>query len=211
MGIRLVEGRYLDARDGDGGTPTVVITRTMAHTYYGNESPLGRRVRPSFQDPWRVIVGVVEDVKNAGLDLPAGTELFLPARQVNAPNTIYLALRTAGDPLSIVSAVRAAVRDLDPSLPVSQIRTMTETLDAARSRPRFLTTLLGLFSATALLLAAVGLYGVISYSVTRRTTEFGIRMAMGAEPGDVVRLVAGQGLKLALIGVAAGAAGALAA
>jgi putative ABC transport system permease protein len=210
MGIRLVEGRYFDARDVDGATPTVVINRTMAHTYYGNESPIGRRVRPGFQDPWRVIVGVVEDVKNAGLDLPAGTELFLPARQVNAPNTIYLALRTAGDPLSIVSAVRAAVRDLDPSLPVSQIRTMTETLDAARSRPRFLTTLLGLFSATALLLAAVGLYGVISYSVTRRTTEFGIRMAMGAEPGDVVRLVAGQGLKLALIGVAAGAAGALA-
>ena len=210
MGIRLVEGRYFDARDVEGGTPTVIINRTMARTYYGNDSPLGRRVRPGFQDPWRVIVGVVEDVKNAGLDLPAGTELFLPERQGNVPNTLYLALRTAGDPHSITSAVRAAVRDLDPSLPISQVQTMSETLDAARSRPRFLTTLLGLFSATALLLAAVGLYGVISYSVTRRTTEFGIRMAMGAEAGDVVRLVAAQGLKLAAIGVVAGAVGALA-
>jgi putative ABC transport system permease protein len=210
MGIRLVEGRYFDARDVDGGTPSIIINRTMARTYYGNESPLGRRVRPGFQDPWRVIVGVVEDVKNAGLDLPAGTELFLPERQFGAPNTIYLAMRTAGDPHSIVSAVRAAVRDLDPSLPVSQVQTMSETLDAARSRPRFLTTLLGLFSATALLLAAVGLYGVISYSVARRTTEFGIRMAMGAEAGDVVRLVAVQGLKLAAVGVIAGAIGALA-
>jgi predicted permease len=210
MGTRLVEGRYFDARDVDGATPTIIINRTMARTYYGNDSPLGRRVRPGFQDPWRVIVGVVEDVKNAGLDLPAGTELFMPERQNNARNTIYLALRTAGDPHSMVSAVRAAVRDLDPSLPVSQVQTMTETLDAARSRPRFLATLLGLFSATALLLAAVGLYGVISYSVARRTTEFGIRMAMGAEAGDVVRLVAAQGLKLAAIGVLAGAAGALA-
>jgi putative ABC transport system permease protein len=210
MGPRLVEGRYFDARDVDGATPTIIINRTMARTYYGNDSPLGRRVRPGFQDPWRIIVGVVEDVKNAGLDLPAGTELFMPERQNNARNTIYLALRTAGDPHSMVSAVRAAVRDLDPSLPVSQVQTMTETLDAARSRPRFLATLLGLFSATALLLAAVGLYGVISYSVARRTTEFGIRMAMGAEAGDVVRLVAAQGLKLAAIGVLAGAAGALA-
>jgi ABC-type antimicrobial peptide transport system permease subunit len=134
----------------------------------------------------------------------------MPERQGNPKNTIYLAVRTAGDPHSVVSAVRAAVRDLDPSLPVSQVRTMTETLDAARSRPRFLATLLGLFSATALLLAAVGLYGVISYSVARRTTEFGIRMAMGAEAGDVVRLVAAQGLKLAAVGVVAGAAGALA-
>jgi putative ABC transport system permease protein len=210
MGIRLVEGRYFDARDVDGGTPSIIINHTLARTYYGNESPLGRRVRPGFQDPWRVIVGVVEDVKNAGLDLPAGTELFLPERQFGAPNTIYLVMRTAGDPHSIVSAVRAAVRDLDPSLPISQVQTMSETLDAARSRPRFLTTLLGLFSATALLLAAVGLYGVISYSVARRTTEFGIRMAMGAEAGDVVRLVAVQGLKLAAVGVIAGAIGALA-
>jgi putative ABC transport system permease protein len=102
------------------------------------------------------------------------------------------------------------VRDIDPSMPLSQVRTMDEVLAGARSRPRFLATLLGFFSSTALILAAVGLYGVISYSVTRRTTEFGIRMAMGAEAGDVLGLVLGQGMRLAALGVAAGAIGALA-
>jgi putative ABC transport system permease protein len=180
----------------------------MARAYYGNESPLGRRLRLGFQDPWFTIVGVVEDVKNAGLDKPAGTELFLAERQVGARGQIYLVVRTAGDPHTLISAVRGAVRDLDPSLPVAQVRTMDEVLAGARSRPRFLTTLLGLFSATALLLAAVGLYGVISYSVTRRMTEFGIRMAMGAKSTDVLSLVLSQGLKLAGAGVVAGALGA---
>jgi putative ABC transport system permease protein len=210
MGTRLLEGRFFDARDVDGAPATIIINHTMAVTYYGNESPIGRRVRPGFQDPWRTIVGVVEDVKNAGLDKPAGTELFLPERQGSSRSQVYLAVRAAGDPHSLISAVRAAVRDIDPSLPVAQVRTMDEVLAGARSRPRFLTTLLGLFSATALLLAAVGLYGVISYSVTRRMTEFGIRMAMGAKSSDVLGLVLWQGAKLATIGVLAGAAGALA-
>ncbi len=211
MGIRVVEGRALDARDVDGATPTVVINQTMARTYYGNQSAIGRRIRPGFQDPWRIIVGVVEDVKNAALDKPAGTELFLPSRQRAFPlRTPYIAIRTTRDPYSLITAARAAVRDLDPSLPISQIRTMEDVMDGARSRPRFLATLLGIFSTTALVLAAVGLYGVISYSVTRRTSEFGVRMAMGAQPGDVLALVLRQGLTLAIIGVAIGAAGALA-
>jgi putative ABC transport system permease protein len=210
MGTRLLEGRFFDARDVDGATPAVIINHTMARTYYGNDSPIGRRVRPGFRDPWFTIVGVVEDVKNAGLDKPAGTELFLPERQFGATGQIYLAVRTSGDAHSLIGAVRGAIGDIDPSLPIAQVRTMDEVLAGARSRPRFLTTLLGLFSGTALLLAAVGLYGVISYSVTRRMTEFGIRMAMGAGAGDVLGLVLSQGLKLAAVGVLAGAAGALA-
>jgi predicted permease len=211
MGIRLVEGRFFDARDADGATPSVIINQTMARTYYGNESAIGRRVRPGFQDPWRTIVGVVADVKNARLEAPAGTELFFPYRQQGyTTRQAYIVVRSAQDPKSLVSAVRSAVREIDPSLPIAQILTMDEVLEGVRSRPRFLTTLLGLFSSTALVLAAVGLYGVISYSVTRRTTEFGIRMAMGASVGDVLGLVLGQGLRLALIGVAAGAIGALA-
>jgi putative ABC transport system permease protein len=210
MGIRLLDGRLFDARDVDGAPATVIINRTMARTYYGNESPIGHRIRPAFQDPWRTIVGVVEDVKNAGLDKPAGTEIFLPERQGNPRTQVYLAVRTSGDPHSLIGAVRAAVRDVDPSLPLAQVRTMDEVLAGARSRPRFLTTLLGLFSATALLLAAVGLYGVISYSVTRRMTEFGIRLAMGAGTGDILGMVLSQGLKLAAAGVLAGALGALA-
>jgi putative ABC transport system permease protein len=210
MGIRLLEGRLFDARDVDGAPPAIIVNQTMARTYYGNESAIGHRIRPGFQDPWRTIVGVVEDVKNAALDKPAGTEIFLPEHQGIPVRSIYLAVRTAGDPHSLIAPVRAAVRDIDPSLPIAQVRTMDEVLAGARSRPRFLTTLLGLFSFTALLLAAVGLYGVISYSVTRRMTEFGIRMAMGAKSSDVLSLVLSQGLKLAAVGVAAGALGALA-
>jgi putative ABC transport system permease protein len=210
MGTRLLEGRLFDARDVNGAQPAVVINHTMARTYYGNESALGHRLRLGFQDPWYTIVGVVEDVKNAGLDKPAGTELFLAERQDSARQQIYLAVRAVGDPKALSNTVRAAVRAIDPSLPIAQVRTMDEVLAGARSRPRFLTTLLGLFSFTALLLAAVGLYGVISYSVTRRMTEFGIRMAMGAKTGDVLGLVLSQGLKLAGVGVLAGALGALA-
>jgi predicted permease len=211
MGTRLIEGRLLDARDTETSAPSVVINQTMARTYYGSDSPIGRRIRPGFQDPWRTIVGVVEDVKNAGLDKPAGSEIFLPFSQNGfAGRTVYIAAHTAGNPQSLISAVRNAIRDVDPSLPLSQVKSMDDVMAGARSRPRFLTTLLGLFSGTALLLAAVGLYGVISYSVTRRTTEFGIRMAMGAARGDVMGLVLRQALTLAIIGVAAGAIGALA-
>ena len=211
MGVRLIEGRFLDARDDQNAAPTVVINQTMARVYYGAQSAIGGRVRPGFQDPWRTIVGVVEDVKNAALDKPAGTELFLPYRQ--APfgrSTLYLAVRTSRDPNSLISAVRGAIREIDPSLPLSQVRTMDDVMAGARSRPRFLTALLGLFSATALVLAAVGLYGVISYSVTRRTAEFGIRMAMGAGTGDVLGLVLEQAMSLAAAGVIAGGIGALA-
>ena len=215
MGIHVIEGRGLDERDAAGAPLTAVINQTMARVYYGNQSPIGRRINPEGgpkqADTYRTIVGVVEDVKNAGLDKPAGTEAFFPAQQRDfARRTVYIVARTTGDPNRLSSGIRASVRQLDPALPVTQVRTMEDVLASAKSRPRFLTTLLGLFSATALLLAAVGLYGVISYSVTRRTTEFGIRIAMGAGARDLLGLVLGQGLRLALIGVAAGAAGALA-
>jgi putative ABC transport system permease protein len=215
LGIRVIEGRGLDDRDGPGAPLTAVINQTMARVYYGNQSPIGRRINPeggpNKPETYRTIVGVVEDVKNAGLDKAAGTEAFFPALQRGfAGRTIYIVARSAGDPAGLTSGIRAAVRELDPSLPLTQIRTMDEVLASAKSRPRFLTTLLGLFSMTALVLASVGLYGVISYSVARRTAEFGIRMAIGASTADVLSLVVRQGMRLALIGVVAGAIGALA-
>ncbi|HLJ45694.1 MAG TPA: ABC transporter permease [Bryobacteraceae bacterium] len=210
MGMRLVEGRFFDERDGKGGAPTVIVNQAMARMFYGNRSPIGRRVRSGVTDPWRTIVGVVADVKNSALDLPAGTELFFPYQQEGYSTLqAYVVVKAAGDPKSLVSPVRSAIHAIDPALPVAQVLTMDEVMAGARSRPRFLTTLLSLFSMTALILAAVGLYGVISYAVTRRTTEFGIRMALGASAADVTGLVLRHGMTLAVAGVAAGAAGAL--
>ena len=208
-GVRLIEGRYFDDRDGTNAPLTLIVNQTMARMYWPGESAIGHRVKPNFQGEWRTVVGVVEDVKNAGLDKPTGTELYMPYQQSGGIRTAYLLLR-APDPMRMVGAARAVIRDMDASLPVASVRSMEEVMSGAAARPRFLTLLLTLFSGTALALAAVGIYGVISYSVAQRTTEFGIRMAMGARPGDVLGMVLRQGMLLGVIGVVVGAAGALA-
>ncbi len=207
-GVRLMEGRLFDERDGSTAPRAAIVNQSMARMYWPGQSAVGHRVKPSFQGEWRTVVGVVEDVKNAGIDKPAGTELYIPYRQSSGLRSAYLLLR-GRDTGRMAAAARAVIRQMDASLPVASVRTMEDVLAAAESRPRFLTLLLTLFSAVALVLAAVGIYGVISYSVAQRTTEFGIRMAMGAQPGDVLRMVLGQGLLLGVFGVAAGAAGAL--
>jgi predicted permease len=212
MGIRLVEGRFPDERDGANAPLVLIVNQTLARMYWPGESALGHRMKPSFQGEWRTIVGVVEDVKNGGIDKPTGTELYVPYGQTGGQGmrSAYVILRTQGDPVRMASAARAIIREMDASLPVSSVRTMDEVMSLAQSRPQFLTMLLTLFSSVALVLAAVGIYGVISYSVAQRTNEFGIRMAMGASPRDVLRMVLGQGLLLGGLGVAVGAAGALA-
>jgi predicted permease len=212
MGIRLIDGRYFDDRDGASAPLTVMVNQTTARMYWPNESALGHRVKPSFQGEWRTVVGVVEDVKNAGLDKPTGTELYIPYLQTTGlgMRNGFVILRAKGDPARLVGPSRGVIHDIDSSLPIALVRTMDEVLSSAQARPRFLTLLLTMFSSVALVLAAVGIYGVISYSVAQRTNEFGIRMAMGAGPRDVLGMVMGQGLLLGLIGVALGAAGALA-
>jgi len=212
MGIRLIEGRYFDDRDGAGAPPVLIVNQSTARAYWPGESAIGHRMKPGFQGDWRTIVGVIEDVKNAGLDKPVGTEMYLPMAQAAdfGARVAYVILRTKGDPETMIGPARNLVRDIDSSLPVAQVRTMDQVLSSAQARPRFLTLLLTMFSGVALVLAAVGIYGVISYSVAQRTGEFGIRMAMGASSYDVLRMVLGQGLLLGVIGVAIGAAGALA-
>ncbi|HTS24808.1 MAG TPA: ABC transporter permease [Bryobacteraceae bacterium] len=210
MGARLVEGRLLSESDGASAPPVVAVNQTMAKTFWPHESALGHRVKTGGPDsPWRTIVGVVADMKNAGLDKPAGTELFIPYHQSPVRNE-YLVVRTKGDPSSLASAIRAEIRGLDRALPVSQVRTMDEVMVSARSRPRFLTLLLTLFSSVSLLLAALGIYGVISYLVEQRTNEIGVRMALGAQSLDVVRLVSAAGVRLAMAGILIGALGAFA-
>jgi putative ABC transport system permease protein len=209
--VPLLEGRTFDARDGAEGNKVVIVNASFARTFYGKESALGRRVREDDdRAPWRTIVGVAADVKNAGIDKPTGTELYLPYSQMDdGIRSLYLIVKTANDPRQMVAAVRRQVAQIDPTLPLAQVQTMESVINAANARPRFLTVLLSLFSFVALALAAVGIYGVMAFTVARRTQEFGIRMAVGADQWNVLGLVFGGGMKIGLIGVALGLAGAL--
>jgi predicted permease len=207
MGIRLIDGRLFDGRDVEGAPDAVMINRTMAMTFWPNQNPIGRRLRPGGAKDWSTVVGIVDDVKNAGLDRPAGTEIYLPYRQPGGAGSsdMYVVMRSrAGDPRSLAAVVREKLNELDPSLPLADVRLMEDVLSRAQARPRFLTLLLSLFSAVALAIATVGIYGVVSYSVARRTKEFGLRMVLGAQGRDVLGLVMKQGARMILIGLAAG-------
>lgn len=206
MGIRLMAGRLLDDHDRMNAPDVVVINQTMAQTFWPGQDAIGRRIRPGSTDPWCTIVGIVENTKNAGLDHPAGTEIYLPyaQKQGSGAGNMYVVLRTKGDPLSMVDSVRREVNELDPTLPLANIRLMDDVLSEAQAQPRFLTVLLSLFSSVALAIATIGIYGVISFAVARRTREFGVRIMLGAKPADVLRLVMRQGAWLAAVGIGAG-------
>jgi predicted permease len=207
LGIRLIDGRFPDSQDENENSPGLVINATMARTFWPHQSAIGHRIRPGTKE-WCRVVGVVADIKNSGVDKPVGTELFYSYR-LNAPRTFSVLIKTAGDPLSLAGAARKVVASLDSTLPLAKVRTMEDVVAASTTRPRFLTLVLGMFSMLALCLAAVGIYGVISYSVEQRTAEFGIKMALGAQRQRVIGQVIGQGLGLSLLGVAVGIIGAL--
>ena len=207
LGARLIEGRFLEPRDGTLATPGIVINESMARAFWPHESAIGKHVNPYTpgKHGWCTVVGVIADMKNGGLDKPAGAELFIPYR-LGAPDTPNILVSTTRSPLSLMPEVRRIVASVDPSLPIAKVRTFDDVVAAASARPRFLTIILGLFSILALVLATVGIYGVISYSVERRTSEFGIKLALGAEPGQLLLQVIGQGLVMAVAGVVAGVA-----
>jgi len=213
MGIRLIDGRLFDEHDVLGAPEVVIINKTMALTFWPGQEPIGRRIRPGGSKDWSTIVGVVDDVKNAGLDRPAGTELYLPYRQPagQGNSDMYVVMKSqAGDPRSLASVVRGQLNQLDPSLPLADVRLMEDVLSRAQARPRFLTLLLSLFSGVALAIATVGIYGVVSYAVARRTKEFGLRMVLGAQGADVLGLVMKQGAGMVAIGIIVGLATAFA-
>jgi predicted permease len=209
LGIRLMEGRFFDDRDTAAGSPVVIVNSTLARTFWPNQSAIGKHVRPNSgsKDPWSTVVGVVDDVKNAGLDRPAGAEMYLTDGQAEnlGLTDMYVVMRAqSGDSRNLVGAVRDRLNGMDSLLPVSDVRMMDDVMERAQARPRFLTLLLTLFSATALAIATVGIYGVVSFSVARRTKEFGLRMVLGAQGGDVLGLVMKQGAGMVLIGLATG-------
>ena len=207
MGIPLLRGRLFEEQDGPKAPQAIVINETMANRYFPNEDPIGKRINlgDPQSSPWQTIVGIVRDTRHEALSAEPYSQMY--AVHTQAPRrSLALVVRTSGDPMSLVSAIRSRIADMDRDLPLSNTRTMGQILSESIMRPRFNMLLITIFAVVAMVLASVGIYGVISYSVSQRTHEIGVRIALGAQPRDIFKMVVGQGLKLALAGVSAGLA-----
>jgi putative ABC transport system permease protein len=213
MGINVLDGRDFDDRDDAGKPPVAVINQALAEHFFPGENPIGKRLRLSSivqkDPPMRQIVGVVADIKQQSLDAPARPELYVPFAQ-DPFQEMYVVIKTEGDSTAVVGAARAAGASLDPEQPIFNIRTLEQRIGLSVSQRRFHTILLSIFSIAALALAAIGLYGVLSYAVALRTHEMGVRLALGAQTSDIIRLILGNGMKLTFAGVGLGLAGAFA-
>jgi predicted permease len=215
LSLPLAQGRPLTEADSRGLPAAVVINQTMARRFWPGEDPTGKRIRLREDAPWLTVVGVAADTKNRGLGAETKPEMYFPHSEqslgLGPPSSaMTLVVRSASDPRQVVSAIRAVVRAMDGDLPVYRVQTMEEVVAASISRTRFTMQLLALFAGLALLLASVGVYGVMSYGVGQRTHEIGIRKALGAQPRDIIGLFVRQGFALALVGVVLGLLGALA-
>jgi predicted permease len=206
--VPLLSGRDFAAQDGTHDPPVIIINQALARKYFPNENPLGKRIRVELGDgviekAVREVVGVVGDMKRKGLTASAEPQFFLPYAQAVVTNP-FLTIRTDGDPAEALPALRAIVREMDKSVALYQVSTLENYVSKSTAQPRFQTLLLSFFAGIALLLAAIGMYGLLSYLVAQRTLEIGLRMALGANRGDVLGMVFRRGLALGLIGLAAG-------
>jgi len=208
MRVPLHGGREFSSADDAQAPKVVIVNETFARLFWPNQNPLGKRIVVGRGPLPSQVIGMAADIKNKGLDQDTQAQLYLPFPQLPWSD-MNLLVRTAVAPQNLTSAVRAEIAIVDPDQPVTNIQTIEELVDNARSQPRFTMQLLGAFSATALALAMIGIYGVLSYSVAQRRHEFGIRLALGAEQTDILRLVVRQGLLLAIAGIAIGLATAL--
>jgi putative ABC transport system permease protein len=214
--VPLMQGRWFTNADREGAPNVVIINQSMARTYFPNQSPLGQHIElgpvPN-EFPWMEIVGVVGDVKQALASDPP-TEMYVPFRQADNKVLPVLALtlvmRTSADPLTLSSAVRGTIRQIDPNQPVIRIRSMEQNMADSIAQPRFRTVLLAIFAGVALVLAAVGIFGVMAYSVTQRTRELGVRVALGASSNQILKQILGDGLRLTMIGLVLGLAATMA-
>ena len=208
MGGTLLKGRDFTTHDNDTSTPVVIVNEPFAKRHWPNEDPLGKRIRVADDDTPREIVGVVKALKQDQWTAEPNLEMYLPHLQSAGPRGLSLVVRSSGDPLALIGAIENQVWSIDKNLPVSDIKTMQEVVAGSIEQHRFNLFLLGLFAFVALVLAVVGIYGVMSESVSSRTHEIGIRMALGAQPADVLRMVVRQGMTLAVIGIVIGLVGA---
>jgi predicted permease len=208
IGIPLLRGRLFTESDNNKAPPVAVVSENFARRYWPHQDAIGRRFQFGSNGPWLSVIGIVSDTKQYGLASQTKTEFYRSYLQ-GPLSTMMVVVRTATNPLALTGEVRRQVSDLDKNVPVFRVRSMDQLLDESVSPQHMTMLLLGIFSALAMLLAAVGIYGVVSYSVARRTHEIGIRMALGAQQGDVLRLVLGEGMKLALVGVGCGIVAAL--
>ena len=215
MGIPIIKGRDFEARDEHKTTPVIIVTESFVRQYFPGEDPIGKRIQPGIstyddeKPEMREIVGVVADIRNRALNTEPKPAYYMPQSQVPFTQLIVVA-RTTNDPHALITSANREVSAIDPELPVFGVKTMAEYIAASVAAPRFNTTLLSIFAAVAVVLTIIGLYGVMSYSVAQRTNEIGIRMALGAQTRDVLRLIVKQGVTLVLIGLALGIVGALA-
>jgi putative ABC transport system permease protein len=216
LGVPLVRGRHLDEQDRDGAPFTVVVNERFAARHWPDRDPIGRRIRFGTGDraPWLTVVGVVGNVRQMALDVPVEPEVYIPAGQIAVDATFFwpqhLVVRSSGNTAGLAASIRRAVADVDPNEPVSNIRWMNDVFDSELLNRNTQMTLVAIFAGLALLMASVGLYGVLSYAVAQRVPEIGVRMALGAEPRGVAGMIVRHGGVVALVGIALGLAAALA-
>jgi putative ABC transport system permease protein len=212
LAMRVIRGRVFDDRDGPDAPQVVIVNETLARKIWPGEDPVGKHLKQGWSDsktPWREVVGVVGDVKFEGLTATTPMQVYVPLLQ-NPPRSVAAIARTSAAPTTVAAAIETIVHGLDKDLPVYSVRTMDQMLDISIAQQRMSMLVFAVFAAVALVLASIGLYGVVAHGVTERTHEIGVRMALGAERRHVLALVVRQGLSMALIGTAVGTAAALA-